>query len=439
MKNNKNAIIPITIPIGIIGVMYLFQCMKLPILVTNLFFVITSFMYMTYWWKKESEDKWELLFIWGAFAARVIIAVLDIYAIEYIDIPFTGGDSVGYLAVAEEYYHGNMGRFYTYYPYIINAIFQVAGLNRFAAQFVNILCWCACVLLMQKSCSLLKIKGWVRTFTVAIYSFMPVNLIYTSSLMREAIPGLAILYLFYGILKWMKDGKYTSLLVTTVISAPGFILHNSMIAIWAVLVFVLVLYSPSKQKFCVERKSIVVFCLGIVGIIGIGVALSNNIIAVQIPDFRNGIFDAINERLESFYNNYGGSTYLMNEYVYDYPSLFIGTIKRMIYFFCAPFPAFWRGLGDATAFFISAFVYILLVLVSFISVIFKKRDSYRFVMGFTIFMVSGIFAWMVSNSGTAMRHRTKFLGIVVLLGMYSIKLIREEWKKKYEKNTDELI
>ena len=76
------------------------------------------------------------------------------------------------------------------------------------------------------------------------------------------------------------------------------------------------------------------------------------------------------------------------------------------------------------------------MLAALVSVAFKKRDSYRFVMFFTIVLVSGIFAWMVSNSGTAMRHRTKFLGIVVLLGMYSIKLIKEEWKKKYEKNTD---
>lgn len=436
MKNYKNTIIPILIPIGIIAVMYLFQCMKLPILVTNLFCVITSFMYMTYWWKRESETKWELLFIWGAFLLRLIVCVLDIYAIEYIDIPFTGGDSVGYFAVAQEYYQGKTGRFYTYYPYVINAIFQVAGLNRFAAQFVNILCWCVCVFIIQKSCGLLEIKGWIRMLTVAIYSFMPVNLIYTSSLMREAIPGFAILYLFYGILKWMKDGKYTSLLIAIMISAPGFILHNSMIAIWAALVFVLVLYSPSKQKFCIEKKSIIIFCIGILGVLGLIIALTNEIIAVQIPDFSNGIFDAINERLESFYNNYGGSTYLMNEYVYDYPSLFTGTIKRMVYFFCAPFPTFWRGLGDAAAFFMSAFVYILLVLAALVSVAFKKRDSYRFVMFFTIVLVSGIFAWMVSNSGTAMRHRTKFLGIVVLLGMYSIKLIKEEWKKKYEKNTD---
>ena len=436
MKKYRSKLIAVIPVLGIIAIMFLFQCLKLPMLLTNIFFVSTSLVYMSYWWKNESENKWEVFIIWGAFFARVVICLLDIYAIEYIDIPFTGGDSVGYLAVAEEYYHGNMGRFYTYYPYVINAIFQFAGLNRFAAQFVNILCWCVCTLLIQKACHLMDIKNEFRILTIMIYSFMPVNLIYTSSLMREAIPGLAILYLFYSILKWMKDGKYSSLLIAAVISAPGFILHNSMIAIWAVMAFVLVLYSPSKQKFCIEKKSVYAFIIGIAGVLAIVFALPHGMISVQIPDFRNGIFDAINERLESFYNNYGGSTYLMNEYVYDYPSLFTGTIQRMLYFFCAPFPTFWRGLGDAAAFFMSAFVYIICVVTAIVSMFAKKRDSYRFVMGITVFVISGIFAWMVSNSGTAMRHRTKFLGIVVLLGMYSATLIRDQWKKRNEKNTN---
>ena len=202
--------------------------------------------------------------------------------------------------------------------------------------------------------------------------------------------------------------------------------------IWGALMCLL-FFLKDKDWFYIPLAA---FIIGIAGVLAIVFALPHGMISVQIPDFRNGIFDAINERLESFYNNYGGSTYLMNEYVYDYPSLFTGTIQRMLYFFCAPFPSFWRGLGDAAAFFMSAFVYIICVVTAIVSMFAKKRDSYRFVMGITVFVVSGIFAWMVSNSGTAMRHRTKFLGIVVLLGMYSAILIRNQWKKRKKKNTN---
>lgn len=438
MEKNKEQIMTVASVIVMISVMLIFKLLNFPLLITNIFFVASSFVFMNYWWKREAESKWELWIIWGAFVARVIICVLDIYAIDYIDIPFTGGDSVGYLAVAEEYYSGKMDRFYTYYPYVINAIFQVTGLNRFAAQFVNILCWCISAVIMQKSCSLLELKKEYRILTILFYSFMPVNMIYNSSLMREALPALAMMYLFYGILKWMKDGKYVSLIVAVVVSAPGFVLHNSMVVIWAVLALVLVLYSPEKQCFCIEKKSVFAFSIGVAGVVGIVFALANDMIAVQIPDFSNGIFNAINERLESFYRNYGGSTYLLNEYVYDYPSLFTGTIKRMIYFFFAPFPFFWRGFGDAFAFFASASIYIISVIFTISSLFFKKKDSYRFVMGTAVILVCGIFAWMVSNSGTAMRHREKFLGIVVLLGMYSFKIVREGWKCKREKTNDKI-
>lgn len=418
---------------GTVAAMWLFQQMKLPLVVTNVFFVAAGFLIMSYWWKKTSENRSELWIIQAAFAARVLICFLDVYAVDYIDIPFTGGDSVGYWKTAVQYFHGNYEKFYTYYPYVILGILKFAGLNRFAAQFFNVLCWGVCTVLIQKSCRLLEIKGGLRTAAVALYSFMPVNLIYTSSLMREAIPALAMLCLFYGILKWMKDGKYGSLIFLTVISAPGFLLHNSMVVIWAVMILVLVFYSPAKQKFCLEKKSFYFFGAGLLGIAVIAFALSQGIVAIQIPDFSNGIFSAINERLESFYRNYGGSTYLLNEYVYDYPSLFTGTIKRMIYFFCAPFPLFWRGMGDCAAFFMGAGIYIFSVVAAAVSLFAKKKDPYRFVMALTMFFVCGIFAWMVSNSGTAMRHREKFLGLAVLLGIYSVKLIMEK-KRHLPKN-----
>lgn len=413
---------------GMVAVMALFQWLRLPLIVTNVFFVCGGVLLMTYWWKKEAQSSWELWIIWATFGVRVLICFLDIYAADYIDIPFTGGDSVGYWKTAVQYYQGNFEKFYTYYPYVILGILKFAGLNRFAAQFFNILCWGGCTILIQKSCKLLEITGKLRITAVFLYSFMPINMIYTSSLMREAIPGLAMLCLFYGVLKWMKDGKYGSLILLAVLSAPGFLLHNSMVVIWAVMVFVMVLYSPSKQKFCLEKKSFYFFGAGLLGMAVTVFALSQGIIAVQIPDFSNGIFNAINERLESFYRNYGGSTYLLNEYVYDYPSFFMGTIKRMIYFFCAPFPLFWRGAGDCVAFLMSAVIYIFSVAAALASLWVKKRDPYRFVMVLTTAFVCVIFAWMVSNSGTAMRHREKFLGLAVLLGIYSVKLI-VEWRK----------
>ena len=423
--------------VGIIGVMYLMNCIGAPELLMNLFFVITSLAYMANWWKNNSQSRWELLLIGLAVVARLIICSLDVYCGDRIDIPLAGGDSVGYLRVAKALYYGTPDDFKTYYPYFVNGIFQIAGPNQFVAQFVNILCWCISTLLIQKSCKLLKIEGKLRIAAIFLYSFAPVNLIYSSILMREALSALPILLTFYCIIRWMKDGNYVPLIVGTLIAAPGFLMHNSLIGLWGILGLVLVFFSPSRQKFCIEKKTLYTFSAVFAVSVVVMVLMKAGIFWVQIPSLGDGIFSAINSRLKFFFTNVGGSTYLVDEYVYDYPSLITGTIKRMLYFLCSPVPFLWRGGSDLVAFFGSTILYIASVLVAVISIFFRKKDPYRLVMLLTVFAVCGIFAWMVSNGGTAMRHREKFLGVFLLLGLYSCKLIREKFDKRNLGEKDE--
>ena len=421
------AMLPI---VGIIVVMYLMKCMGAPEFLMNLFFVITSLAYMAYWWKNNSESRWELLIIGLAVIARIVVCSLDVYGGESIDIPLAGGDSIAYLRVSKALYYGIPDKFYTYYPYVVNGIFQIAGPNQFVAQFVNILCWCTSTVIIQKSCKLLKIEGKLRIAAIFLYSFAPVNLIYSSILMREALSVLAILLTFYCILRWMKDGKYLPLIAGVFVAAPGFLMHNSLIGLWGILGLVLVFFSPSRQKYGFEKKTL--FTMSAVAVVAviIVISLKAGILQIQIPDFRQGIFNAINGRLYYFFDNVGGSTYLLNEYVYDYPSLIAGTIKRILYFLCSPVPFMWRGGSDLMAFFGSTIVYIASVFMAIISILCKKKDPYRLMMLLTVIVICLIFAWMVSNGGTAMRHREKFLGVFLLLGVYSCKLIKDRFEKK---------
>lgn len=65
-----------------------------------------------------------------------------------------------------------------------------------------------------------------------------------------------------------------------------------------------------------------------------------------------------------------------------------------------------------------------------ISFIYKKKAAYRTCLFEVILFVSGIFAWGVSNGGTAMRHREKLLGVIILLGVYSVQLIINARKER---------
>lgn len=76
------------------------------------------------------------------------------------------------------------------------------------------------------------------------------------------------------------------------------------------------------------------------------------------------------------------------------------------------------------AFFASSGIYIMGVCAWIVSIFFVRRNANRAILFLIPFSVSGIFAWGVSNAGTAMRHREKFLCIVILLIVYSLQLVK---------------
>lgn len=405
-------------------IIYLMNIMNVPTIIINILLVITTSLYMSFLWKKNRESNIEVALIILGFMVRIATCLLDIYGTELLTIPFSGDDTMHFYNTSVAYYHGDFSRVYTNYPYIINAIYQIVGLNRFAAQYVNILCWCFCALIMQKSCTLLKIEKNLRIIAIGLLAFMPFHICISSILMRDMLVAFSIMLTTYLIMKWMRDGKYLHLLVGVLISASAILLHNCVLAVLAVLAIMAACFSPGKEKFCIEKKGIAICILGFVGVAVLVLVPSvRNVVLSQFPSVEDGIFAAINGRLKYFYTNTGGSTYLLDVYVNNYWDLIIGTLQRMGYFLFSPVPWMWRGLSDIAGFLISVSVVIVSLAMMLVSFIYKKKDSFRALLIAIIFFVSGIFAWAVSNGWTALRHREKILGVLILLGVYSVQII----------------
>ena len=426
IKDNLKAVLqPMLTWVLITGVMYIFTLMELPLCITNLFFVMMTCLCMYKLWKENSESRAELVIILLGILIRLLVCLIDIYGTEFITIPFSGDDSLNFYNTSVEYYYGDTSHVYTNYPYVLNAIYQVAGLNRFAAQYVNILCWCFCALIIQKSCYLLKIDKILRIAAVTLCSFLPFNICISSILMRDMIVTLSITLTTYCLLKWMVDGKHINLILGVLATAPTILIHNCVLAMLGVLVVVTALYSPMKRKFCIEKKIVLIMLAGLGAVMLVFfVPKLRQVFLNQIPVSNGGILAAINGRLEFFYTYSGGSTYLMNDYVSSYAELFFGTFKRIAYFLFSPVPTLWRSFSDIIGFFASASVFVSAIITMIVSTFYKQRDAFRTVLFLILFFVSGIFAWGVSNGGTAMRHREKILGITILLLLYSIQIIR---------------
>ena len=421
-KKTVSTIIPWII---IIASTYGMTLLNVPLFVINIFFVVTTSICLYYIWRHNAKSNMEIILILLGLILRVVVCLIDVYGREFVTIPFSGSDSEGFYLTSVAYYNGDMSGVYTKYPYIINAIYQIVGLNRFAVQYVNILCWSFCALLMQKSCTLLKIEKLLRIVAVGLLAILPFHVCISSILMRDLIVTLSIMLTTYCMLKWMKDGKYLNVLIGVVATVPVLLVHNCVLAMLAVMGIMVAFYSPEKGEFCLEKKAIVIFLLGLVFVMSvILVPPLKSFVLSQIPTADGGFLAAINGRLGYFYRNSGGSTYLLNVYVNNYWELFVGTFQRMAYFLLSPVPWMWRGLSDIAGFLASTSIVIVSGLLMIVSVFLKKRDVYRTLLFMVVFFISGIFAWAVSNGGTALRHREKLLGVMILLGVYSVQLIK---------------
>ena len=114
---------------------------------------------------------------------------------------------------------------------------------------------------------------------------------------------------------------------------------------------------------------------------------------------------------------YGGSAYLVGQQNETTLQVVINTPIRMLNFIAAPVPWTWRGPNDIIAFFTSTLIYVAALYYSYKVIRMNNAKSKNLVIALLIcaFIAMIIFAWGVSNAGTAMRHREKFLPLFITM------------------------
>ena len=431
LRKNKSIILTW---LGIIAILYIMTALQFPMILRNLFLVIATAASMLYHWRENAAEKWETVILILGLLARVCFCYLDVYT--GFELPIGGSDDgIGFMRTAVEYYNGDFTTQYTKYPYILYAIFQVTGVNQYAAQYANILCWSFSSLLMQKACKRLEIKGIFRIIALAMFAWLPTNIWITSILYRDAYIMLLLLWSFYGLLCWMQDGSWCGFTISIVMVLLATMLHGGSIMTLAPIAFTFVFYSIKEKKLCINKRTIVLLSSVLGGLLIIFlVPQMRNIVLRKIPSMEGGLIEGLNRYL---YNKYDGSTagsdYLTGRYLTGYFDIIPMTIQRIFYHVLSPVPHTWRGIVDAVAFFgSSAMVYLSAFVLWIVSWGYKKLDSYRVVLFLNIFITVGVYAWGGKNAGTAMRHREKILSLVILLAVYSLNIIIQKRKERTE-------
>ena len=216
------------------------------------------------------------------------------------------------------------------------------------------------------------------------------------------------------IINWMIEGKLYFFVVSIVSSIIACLYHSGAIGITIGCILCLLIYDRRNQRIHMTGS----------GFIGALIfALCASYAFIRYGESLIGKLGSV-DSLEDIANTYGnaGSSYIQYVGNSNNPiSMVIFTLPRIVYFLFSPFPWQWRGISDLIAFLFSALFY--LAVIKDVFVFFLNRDAQNkgLVIGLLMlaFFTTFIFAWGVSNTGTATRHRDKMVCLYALIMVLS--------------------
>ena len=350
----------------------------------------------------------------GGFLLRMGLFVWDMNYRNIFLLPASGYDTESYAAWASngfltgDYLRGGV------YPRFIAFWYWFFNVQRPIAQYINILLAMTAVSLVIGTMKYLKIDEGVCRVTTALMCFLPNSGIINAILLRETLIMFLIAVSLCFFARYIKEGSIPGLLASIAVVIASSSIHSGAIAVLLGEIIAIILYDRREYAMRITPKSIALTVAAIVGFIAMYVLLKD----VLFAKF-NGIETAENVIDSAKRFNVGGSAYDAGFNIENSTlNLIVNTPIRMFYFLASPLPWNWRGVSDIFAFCFSSSVFLYAHFRSFVEITHSVRSERRSMI--IIFTIIGlccalIFAWGVSNAGTAMRHREKFLMVYILL------------------------
>lgn len=347
-----------------------------------------------------------LVFIVG-FVFRVAIMLFDLYARDIFVLPNSGGDSEGYylsaLQISENIDMIHSDIYGGVYSKLIGLIFYFVGPSRFLGQYLNVLLNMSSLYYLYKIFNVLKLD----IKYLAIFSLFPQMMILSSLFLRESLIIFFLTISFYSYIKVLEKNNTYWLLLMLICGILAGSMHSGVL-------FILVGYIYSLFDMRIKKSGIdVSIILSLIMLI----ILTMFVYSRYGDNLLKKISFEDNEELYNIFNRRrGNSSYLLGYEVTSVKTFILYMPLRVLFFLISPLPHMWRGVSDVITFILDSSIYIFLI----IKVIISKYQEfeYRYIIKgiiFSLILVSIIFGMGVFNTGTAIRHRAKFLYLVVTL------------------------
>lgn len=352
-----------------------------------------------------------------AYIVRVFLLFYDVYSNDPFNLPLVGGelssDPLGFYRSAVIFSQGGSHWYGGYFSKLFGLIFYLTKPSRLWAEFIVLLFSVATLHVTASILDKMDITRRVRRNSMYVIGLMPNYLLLSVVFRRETIITFFVSLSLLCLVKWIQGrGKNRSFAFAMIYALLASMFHGGTAMIVVGYIFAYMIYDPRTGKFIMKRSSM------------IGTVFFT--VAFLVFFFRFGTvffnkFEKLSDVSEiGVSRGAGGSSYA--RYVGDARSpvrMLIYTIPRYLYFMFSPFPWQWRGVTDIITFLMSSFFYLYVTVSALMFV--KKTDKENrkrnavLVLLMAALLIAFVFSWGVTNTGTATRHRDKFIVLYTLI------------------------
>ena len=361
----------------------------------------------------------------------ILIALILRIGASFVHYFFTGlpdgaTDAVGFESVswywAQDGFLGTFTHFFEkggvwFYANAGSLIYSITGRSPLLLQSVSVFVGVYCVIFSYKLSEYVwNIPSAERT-TASLVAVYPMLVLYSALTMREAFITLALLYALINVVKWLESARSRYAILALAAFSTGFILHPGIV-IGGLLFFGLLsihsvrrVYADSDQM---KIPFITIYLIAIVSILATFISIED------VLDLQYISFVVSTGSIEAYLNAYMGSSFagtasfpewLIADSITQYILLIV---PKLLYYLFSPFP--WDianaaqsfGLIDSLFHLFSAFIII------------KNRKAFlqnpKALTVILFFMViSLVYSVATANFGTAIRHRSVLLPLLIVL------------------------
>ncbi len=347
------------------------------------------------------------------YGIRLAILIYDIYTNNPLNIPELGSelssDMLGFYNAAVSFSMGGIANYGGFFSQLFGIVFRLTSDSRLWGEFLIMLMSVANIHVGLRISEELDLSIYYARRFLWCICVLPNYAILSVIFRREVLIGLLLSVSLLFFLKWVKTSSEFGFIISICFALLSSVFHGATGLIIISYIIIHLLYDPTEGRFRISQKNIIYSCLLLFGL---------TYIFVYHKDlFFNKLSKISGIETLSYVRDAGGSSYA--KYVGDSNTLsrvFIFMIPRFIYFMFSPFHWQWRGLGDIIAFLFSSLFYMFLFYKVIRSLFSKNKNRLLISILFIILVfMACVFSWGVTNSGTAMRHRDKFITISCLL------------------------